>query len=84
MVNECIEKGMQYTGKEYSKHKGRPYILKYSNELNILADFVEKCLGIRYTTSLINCHRKTQSEESLFLWVWRDMDIVFEEFLFCV
>ena len=59
MVNECIEKGMQYTGKKYSKHKGRPYILKYSNELNILADFVEKCLGISYTTSLINCHRKT-------------------------
>ena len=45
-MNECIEKGMQYTGKEYSKHKGRPYILKYSNELNILADFVENVLEL--------------------------------------
>ena len=37
MVNECIEKGVQYTGKK-SKHDGRPYLLKYPNELNILAD----------------------------------------------
>ena len=40
MVNECIEKVVQYLGKLYSKHTGRSYLLMYSNELNILADCI--------------------------------------------
>ena len=35
MVNECVEKGVQYTGGGHSKHTGRPYVLKYSNGINI-------------------------------------------------
>ena len=37
MVNDCKEKGAQYTGGEYSIHVGGPYVLKYSYELNILS-----------------------------------------------
>ena len=60
MVNCCKEKGLQYTGKIVQKNIGKPYLLKDSNELNILADWMENCLDLRYTTSLINCLRKTQ------------------------
>ena len=55
----CIEKGVHYTGK-ITKNTDRPYPLKYSNELNILYNCTEERLGIPYTTSLINFHRKTQ------------------------
>ena len=57
-MNECIEKGVQYIGTKYSKHTGRPNLLKDSNELNILSDCMENRLGPRYTTALINCHNK--------------------------
>ena len=29
---------LHYTGKNIPKHIGRPYLLKYSNEFNIIAD----------------------------------------------
>ena len=66
MVNECKEKGVHYTGKYYSKHIGRTYLIKYSNELNIIADYVRKCLGLCYTTSLIKYHHKTQVFDAVF------------------
>ena len=53
------------TQKKYSKHIGRPYLLKDSNEITILADCTENRLGLRYTTSLINCHRKTQGFDAV-------------------
>ena len=51
---------MNGTQKNYSKHIGRTYLLKDSNELNILSGFMENRLGLCYTTSMINCHMKTQ------------------------
>ena len=47
----------QYTGKNITKNSGQPYLLKNPDELNILANAVEKHLGLRYTTHMINCHR---------------------------
>ena len=39
---------------------GRPYLLKDPNEPNILGDCTENRRGLRYKTSLINYHCKTQ------------------------
>ena len=60
MVNECIEKVVQYKGKINSKHTGILYLLKYSDELNIPVDWMENRLGLCYTTYMINCHQKTR------------------------
>ena len=57
MVNRCKDMEQQYIGKNITKHFGQPYLLKFSDELNILADVMENYLGLRYTTHLINCHR---------------------------
>ena len=35
-----------------------PHLLSSLDELNILADLMEKRLGLRYTTQLINCYRQ--------------------------
>ena len=56
---------MQYTGEKYSKYTGRPYLLKDSNELNILSDCMENRICLRYTTYLINYHRKTQGFDAV-------------------
>ena len=55
---------MVHRGKN-SKHIGRSYLLKYSNEINIQDDFVEKRLGLLYTTYLINCRRKIQGFDAV-------------------
>ena len=41
-------------------------MLKYPNELIIVADCMEIRLGLRYTTSLINRHRKTQGFDAVY------------------
>ena len=51
--------------KKYTKSIGIPYLLKYSNELNILADCIGNRLGICYKTSLINFHHKTQGFDAV-------------------
>ena len=65
MVNCCKEKGLQYTGKIVQKNIGKPYLLKDSNELNILDYCLENRLCLCYTTSLINCHHKTQGFDAV-------------------
>ena len=54
MVNRCKYMEQQYTGKHITKHFSKPYLLKNSDELNILADVIENHPGLRYTTYLIN------------------------------
>ena len=44
-----------YTGNNCTRHLGQPYLLSNTDELNILADTMEKKLGLSYTTHLINC-----------------------------
>ena len=47
-----------YTGNNYTRRLGQPYLLSNPDELNIFADAMEKKLGLRYTTHLINCHSR--------------------------
>ena len=56
-VNKCKELEQQYTGNNCTRHLDPPYLLSNLDELNILADSMEKRLGLTYTTHLINCHR---------------------------
>ena len=56
MVNKCKEMEQDYTRNNCTRHLGQPYLLSNSDELNILADYMENILGLRYTTKLINFH----------------------------
>ena len=56
MVNRSKEMEQEYTGNNCTRHLGQPYVLSNTDELNILADAIEKKLGLRYTTHLINCN----------------------------
>ena len=56
MGNKCKEMEQEYTENNCTSHLGQPYLLSNPDELNILADAMEKKLGLRYTTHLINCH----------------------------
>ena len=58
MVNWCKEMEQEYTGNNYARHLGQPYLLPNPDELNILADKMENKLGLCYTTHLINFHRQ--------------------------
>ena len=58
MVNKCKEMEQEYTGNNCTRHLGQPYLLSNPDELNILADAMEKKLRLRYTTHLINFHRR--------------------------
>ena len=57
MVNRCRYMEQEYTGNNCTRHLGQPYLLSNPDELNILADAMEKKLGLHYTTDLINFHR---------------------------
>ena len=65
MVDICKDMGVQYTGENITNHFGRPYLLKFSDELNILANVTGNRLGIRYTTHLINYHRHHEGFNAL-------------------
>ena len=48
----------EYTGNNNVTRNFNPsYLLSNWDELNILADSMEKRLGISFTTQIINCHR---------------------------
>ena len=55
----CIEQGVKYTGRNVTKEHGRPYLIYSSYEINMLTNSMQKCLGLRNTTLLINCHCQT-------------------------
>ena len=38
----CIEQGVKYTGINVTKNHGRPYLVSYSYEINLLADSMKK------------------------------------------
>ena len=54
-----LEKWVKYTGNNETKKHGRPYLISSSSEINLIANFIEKCLGLCYPTILINCHCQT-------------------------
>ena len=62
-----LEKGVKYTGKNGTKRSGQPYLLSSCHEINLLANSMERRLGLRYTTRLINCHRHTKGDNAVCL-----------------
>ena len=53
-----LEKGVKYTGNHNKKIHGSPYLISSSYEINLIANSMERRLGLRYTTILINWHRQ--------------------------
>ena len=47
------------------KNYGRPYLVKYSSKINMLANSMKNSLGLYYTTLLINCHHQTLGENAV-------------------
>ena len=47
------------------KRSGRPYLISSSHEINLIADSMERRLGLQYTTLLINCHRQTKGDNEV-------------------
>ena len=60
-----LEKGVKYTVNNETKNNGRPYLLSSSYEINIIANSMEIHIGLRYTTLLISCRRRTNDENEL-------------------
>ena len=60
-----LEKGVKYTGNNETKKNGRPYLISSSYEINLIANSMERRLGLRYTTLLINCHRQTKGKNAV-------------------
>ena len=60
-----LEKGVKYTGNNGTKRSGRPYLISSSYEINIIANSMERRLGLRYTNILINCHSQTKGENAV-------------------
>ena len=64
-VISCIEHGIKYTVINVTVKDGRPHLVNSSGETNLLANSMHNCLGLFYTTLLINFHRRTQGENSV-------------------
>ena len=60
-----LEKGVKYTGNNKTKKNGRPYLISSSHEINLIANSMERRLGLRYTTLLINFHRHTKGDNAV-------------------
>ena len=52
----CTEQGVNYTGRNGTKKYGRPHLVNSSSEINMLANSMQNCLGLRYTMLLVDCH----------------------------
>ena len=61
----CIEQGVKYTGRNVTKKHCRPYLLSSYYEISMLANSMQKRLGLRYTTLLINFHCQTHGENAV-------------------
>ena len=60
-----LEKGVKYTRKNETKKHGSSYLISSSYEINLIANSMEKRLGLRYNTLLINCHRQTNGDNAM-------------------
>ena len=61
----CIEKGVKCTGENVTKKHGRPYLLSSSSRINMLANSMQNCLVLHYTTLLVNCHHHTHGDNAV-------------------
>ena len=60
-----LEKGLKYTGNNGTKRTGQPYLISSSYEINLIANSMERRLGLRYTTILIDCHHQTKGDDAV-------------------
>ena len=60
-----LEKGVKYTGNNETKRSGKPYLISSSYEINLIANSMERRLGLRYTTLLINCNRQKKGDNAV-------------------
>ena len=60
-----LEKGVKYTVNNETKNHGRPYLISSSYEIYLIANSMERRLGLRYTTLLINCHLQTNGDNTV-------------------
>ena len=60
-----LEKEVKYTGNNVTKRTGQHYLISSSYEINLIANSMERGLGLRYTTLLINCHRQTKVDNAV-------------------
>ena len=60
-----LEKEVKYTGNNETKKNGRPYLIYFSYEINLIANSMERHLGLRYTTLFINCRRQTNGDNAV-------------------
>ena len=60
-----IEQRVNYTGRKVTKNYGRTYLPYSSYEIKLLANSIQKRLGLCYTKLLINCHRQTQGDNAV-------------------
>ena len=60
-----LEKGVKYMGNNETKKNGIPYLISSYYEINIIANSMERRLGLRYTTLLINCHCQTKGDNAV-------------------
>ena len=65
MIN-YLEKGVKYTVNNGIKKNGRPYLISSSYERNLIANSMERRLGLQYTTLLMNFHRQTNGDNSVY------------------
>ena len=56
----CIEQGIVYIGRNGTVKYCRPQLVNSSSEINMLVNSLQNCLGIQYTTLLIDFHCHTQ------------------------
>ena len=60
-----LEKWVKYTEKNVTKKHGRSYLLSSSSNANIIADSMGGCIGLQYTTLLINFHCQTHGDNAV-------------------
>ena len=60
-----LEKGVKYTGNNEIKNNGIPYLISFSYEIKLIANSMERCLGLSYTTLLINWRRQKNGDNAV-------------------
>ena len=61
----CIDQGVKYTVRNATGKYGRPHVVNFSIEINLLANSMHNRLSLLYTTLLINCYHQKQGENEV-------------------
>ena len=61
----CIEQGIKYTEINVTRKDGRPRLVNYSSEINLLENSMYNRLGLCYTTLITNFDHQTQGDNAV-------------------